>query len=329
MKKLSRRSWLKAVGSVLITPSAIIGGTLKKLSDRNSKPAVPIEEQVSVMNVPDGWYIQPLHEAWHPFDNLSKELAYRGFVDAINIPNKSGYGYRIGSNSIEEAMGKAQYLSGLYSSVLLVNIKDGRPWYQAIKVLTENEIPEDSKGLLGSPSGLEELVRQEGEFIKNDPSSKDSKIADWKLVLALIAAESSFDPDARGVKLSHVNYNGRYSFKKQHDGEGNPIYSGAIGLSQVKPEAGKDVGMTHEDLNHRRLNIRAGYRYLNSLIHQFGDERTALYAYNRGPGDTRRDIARRGLTYPESVNHMDKVMELYREARLEEARRQSTVGITA
>lgn len=328
--KLSRRSWLKVAGSVLTTPSAIIGGTLLKMSNSGPKP-IYIGEPVKVMGIPDGWYIQHLHEAQHPFGDVSNELAYRGFSNPIDIPNKSGNGYRISANSLEEAMARTSYLSGLYSDVLIVNIKNGKPWYQALRVLSENEIRKDSQGLIGSPSGLEELVRQEGEFIAKDPSNKSIKVADWKLVLALIAAESNFDPEARGIKLKPVYYkgNGRYSFERQRDVNGDFDYSGAISYGQVKAIAAKDVGMTSEDLNHRRLNVRATYRYLNSLIQRFGDDATALYAYNRGPTDTKRDLAGRGLKYPESINHANKVIELYREARLEEARRQRPGGIGA
>lgn len=311
----------------LLTPLFLMGGTAVKLHDRNPKP-IAIEEQANVMDIADGWYIQPLSESAHPFDDLSKELAYRGFANPISIPNKSGDGYRISANSIQEAMEKATYLSGMYSNVLIINAKEGKPWYQALRILSEEEMRKDSKGLLGSPSDLEELVRQEGEFIKNDPSNKGKEVPDWKLVLALIAAESNFDPEARGIKLKPIGYrgNGRYSFVQQRDGSGNFDYSGARGYGQIKDIAARDVGIAPEDLNHRRLDIRAPYLYLTSLIQQFGDVEIAVYAYNRGPTATKRDMDGRGLKYPESINHANKVMELYREARVEELRRQRANG---
>ncbi len=319
---ISNREVAKILGATLLTPALLVGGTFVKLHSNSPKP-MPIVEQANVMDVPDGWYIQPLRESIHPFDDLSKELAYRGFVNPISIQNKSGDGYRISANSIEEAMEKTTYLSGLYSSMLIINIKDGHSWYQALRVLSENEMRKDSKGLLGSPLDLERLVRQEGEFLKNDSSNKDKEVPDWKLVLALIAAESNFDSEARGIKLKPVKHieKGRYSFVQHRGGNGNFNYSGAIGYGQVKDIAATDVGMSPEDLNHRRPNIRITYLYLNSLIQQFRDERKAIYAYNRGPTATRRDIATLGLNYPESINHANKVMELYRQAKLEELRR--------
>jgi membrane-bound lytic murein transglycosylase MltF len=86
---------------------------------------------------------------------------------------------------------------------------------------------------------------------------------DWRLIAAVIAEESGFDPESRSEK-------------------------GAFGLMQVMPEAAETVGAEHfttpED------NVDAGARYLRYLTVMFSPARGAdrlklvLAAYNMGPG---------------------------------------------
>ena len=89
------------------------------------------------------------------------------------------------------------------------------------------------------------------------------------LVESVIKAESKFNPSAVSPK-------------------------GAVGLMQILPSTAAwvagDVGRpgTFEDgwdLKNPRDNIRIGTCYLAYLIKRFGDERTAVIAYNAGEGN--------------------------------------------
>ena len=107
------------------------------------------------------------------------------------------------------------------------------------------------------------------------------------LVLAVIHVESAYQPFA----ISNV---------------------GALGLMQVMPRTGAEVAERigvpwrgRQTLFHPEDNIRIGVAYLRELLDRYGDVRTALAAYNWGPGriDTR---LRRGSTLP--AQYADRVM---------------------
>jgi membrane-bound lytic murein transglycosylase F len=90
---------------------------------------------------------------------------------------------------------------------------------------------------------------------------------DWRLVMAVMKAESGFAPDAQSDK-------------------------GASGLMQIMPTTGEEVARTLaiRDIAHPRNNIRGGVFYLRKLYDLFegADEteriKLALAAYNAGVG---------------------------------------------
>lgn len=72
---------------------------------------------------------------------------------------------------------------------------------------------------------------------------------------------------------------------------------GAVGLTQVMPATAYELDPTlsHADLFRRETNLRLGFRYLRWMLERYdGDLRTALLAYNRGPG-TVDSIRKQGL----------------------------------
>lgn len=85
---------------------------------------------------------------------------------------------------------------------------------------------------------------------------------DWRLVVAVIAVESGFNPTSESA-------------------------AGAYGLMQVRPIAAREVDM--DDFQTPAANVRAGVRYLRRLLTMFPSDdpyqqlALALAAYNMGP----------------------------------------------
>jgi len=103
------------------------------------------------------------------------------------------------------------------------------------------------------------------------------------LVKAVIAAESNFDPEAVSRK-------------------------GAQGLMQLMPVTGSGLGL--EDPFQPDDNVRAGTRYLRSMLDRYGDVERAVAAYNAGPAA----VDRYGGVppYPETQAYVRRVLTYYR-----------------
>jgi hypothetical protein len=102
---------------------------------------------------------------------------------------------------------------------------------------------------------------------------------DAALLTALVEAESSFNPSA----ISH---------------------RGAMGLTQLMPGTARALGV--ENPMDPWQNLLGGARYLRQMLTQFPDVRTALAAYNAGPGA----VTRHGgiPPFPETRNFVDRIM---------------------
>ena len=122
-------------------------------------------------------------------------------------------------------------------------------------------------------SDLESAIRRNAQRERLDP----------KLVRAVIAAESGFDPRA----VSH---------------------KGAIGLMQLMPATAAALGVDPLD---PEQNLRGGTSYLRQMLDAFdGQMELALAAYNAGPDAVRRYS---GIPpYAETVRYVEKVMRAYR-----------------
>jgi hypothetical protein len=83
---------------------------------------------------------------------------------------------------------------------------------------------------------------------------------DDRIIKCQVAQESKFNPTATG---------------RNND----------IGLLQVLPATGKQLGFTAKSLYDPAINIIAGTRYLKYLIGRFGSVRAGLVAYNGGEGN--------------------------------------------
>jgi len=123
---------------------------------------------------------------------------------------------------------------------------------------------------------------------------------DAALLAAVIDQESKFDAEAKSS-------------------------SGAIGLMQLQPETAKGIALRTggsrfrvADLYDPEINIRYGSWYLRHLLDKYGDERTALAAYNAGQRNVDEWLRRgRGIEFAETrhyVSRVEHLKALYRRA---------------
>jgi soluble lytic murein transglycosylase len=94
--------------------------------------------------------------------------------------------------------------------------------------------------------------------------------------------------------------------------------SGAIGLMQLLPDTAEGIAVHTggsrfrvSDLYVPEINVRYGAWYLRHLLDKYGDERTALAAYNAGQENVdewRRDG--RGIPFAETRHYVDRVEQL-------------------
>jgi soluble lytic murein transglycosylase len=133
------------------------------------------------------------------------------------------------------------------------------------------------------PLGYEQIVRGHARNYRLDPA----------LLAAVIYQESKFRPRARSK-------------------------SGAIGLMQLQPATAEGIAVRTggtrfrvDDLYTPEINVRYGAWYLRHLLDKYGDERTALAAYNAGQQNV--DTWRRegkGIAFAETRHYVKRVEHL-------------------
>jgi soluble lytic murein transglycosylase len=140
------------------------------------------------------------------------------------------------------------------------------------------------------PLRYDQIVRGHARNYELDPA----------LLAAVIYQESKFKADARSS-------------------------SGAIGLMQLLPDTAKGIAVHTggtafrvDDLYDPELNVRYGAWYLRHLLQKYGDERTALAAYNAGQDNVDRwRRAGQAIQFAETRAYVERVEELkkiYRDA---------------
>ena len=133
------------------------------------------------------------------------------------------------------------------------------------------------------PLEYEHIVRGHAQNYELDPA----------LLAAVIYRESKFDADARSP-------------------------SGAIGLMQLLPDTAKGIAVHTGgsrfrvgDLYDPEINVRYGSFYLRRLIVKYGNERSALAAYNAGQSNVDRwQEEGVGIQFSETRRYVDRVQEL-------------------
>ena len=133
------------------------------------------------------------------------------------------------------------------------------------------------------PLRYEQVVRGHARNYRLNPA----------LLAAVIYTESKFDANAHSA-------------------------AGAIGLMQLLPDTAKGIAIRTggkrfvvADLTDPEINVRYGAWYLRHLLDRYGDERTALAAYNAGQANVDRwKAAGVGLQFRETRYYVDKVERL-------------------
>jgi len=133
------------------------------------------------------------------------------------------------------------------------------------------------------PLRYEQIVRGHARNYRLEPP----------LLAAVIYQESKFDADAQSS-------------------------AGAIGLMQLLPETAKGIAartgghrFVVSDLYMPELNVRYGAWYLRHLLDKYGDEATALAAYNAGQANVDRWRASGGgIRFAETRHYVRRVEEL-------------------
>jgi soluble lytic murein transglycosylase len=95
---------------------------------------------------------------------------------------------------------------------------------------------------------------------------------------------------------------------------------GAIGLMQLLPDTAKGIAsrtgggrFVVADLYEPEINVRYGAWYLRHLLDKYGDEETALAAYNAGQGQVDEWRARgQGIAFAETRAYVARVERLKR-----------------
>ena len=142
--------------------------------------------------------------------------------------------------------------------------------------------------LLGNRAQLvactSQIVRLESQYAYVPQIARDAGI-DPALILAVIAVESGYAQ----LKLTD---------------------RGGIGPMQITSIAARELGIN--DLTYLlsdTVNVQTGTRYLQKMMHQFGDWRLALAAYNAGPGAV---IRNKGIPpYRETQAYVQQVLWWY------------------
>jgi soluble lytic murein transglycosylase-like protein len=131
-----------------------------------------------------------------------------------------------------------------------------REWHKGISL--KEETPDLRLSDAPEPVYAEQLPLPKFAYSKFVLPLSEKHGMDWKLVAAVMAVESNYNPNAISIK-------------------------GAVGLMQLMPRTARLYRVGYQDLFNPRMNIEAGVRHLKMLHDRYdGDLPLILAAYNSG-----------------------------------------------
>ena len=86
--------------------------------------------------------------------------------------------------------------------------------------------------------------------------------------------------------------------------------AGALGIAQVMPATGAQMGYSPQQLMNPETGIGAGMNYLGQMFRRYGVEDRALAAYNMGPGNMDKVLHGKMGMPQESANYIEKAHRL-------------------
>jgi len=163
----------------------------------------------------------------------------------------------------------------------LPRMKPDRPAFPGAKAFSRRCLAQGAQA--GRPA-IESFVKRCAARYNLDPM----------LVLAVISAESGYDPRALSPR-------------------------GAMGLMQLMPETARGLGI--RDPYEPLANLEGGMLYLRMMLDRHGAELPlALASYNAGPAEV---VRHKGVPpYPETREYVRKVTERYRKLKLAQGQKE-------
>lgn len=231
-------------------------------------------------------------------DNINTDLIMKmGFMNSV-VKKQAGDGieFQIMLQTMLESMGKVEDLKSenkIMSTTVGQQLED-------LKLVLENENKYNNTQWNEEINKVETTDKidkvENSSNVRADINKAVDKYSkqygvDKKLVLAVIKAESNFNPKCVSS-------------------------AGAMGVMQIMPETAKDLGVT--DPFNIDQNIMGGVKELSQHLKRYnGNVEMALMAYNAGPGT----VQRRGVKSPadlykmpaETRNYVPKVLKFYKE----------------
>ncbi|MFO7594613.1 MAG: membrane-bound lytic murein transglycosylase MltF [Pseudomonadota bacterium] len=269
--------------TVVVRPSSAYMQTLEQLKQQGIpltiQPASEALETEEIINaVAEGKYDLTVADS----HILDIELTWRDDIKAaFPLGEERSHGWMVRKENTRLLAAINRFFDKEYRG-LFYNITYKKYFQNPKRIQSHVEARVDAAGS-GSLSPYDEAARRYAEQYGFD----------WRLIVSQMFQESRFDPNAKS-------------------------WVGALGLMQVMPRTGKELGL--ENLRDPETGVHAGVKYMDWLMRRFEPslpvaERTwfALASYNAGTGhvrDARRLAERLGHDPDRWFGHVEKAMLL-------------------